>query len=181
MRIMFGLCVALFLTACIGPGEIARFQKQSEGHFPSLVGINLHGETVQVPQSFEGKHNLVVVAFQRDQQEQVNEWIVLADKLIEEYESLSFYELPVIYELPAPMRSWINNGMRSGIPDPKARSRTITIYTDRETFLEEMSMSEDYIYPLMLDGQGKILWRGQGLPNESQRKDILSLLKSDGA
>tara|TARA_Y100001001_G_scaffold26698_1_gene22398 strand:+ start:615 stop:1127 length:513 start_codon:yes stop_codon:yes gene_type:complete len=169
------------LTACIGPGEIASFQKQSAGHFPDLVGINLHGETVPVPQSFEGEYNLVVVAFKREQQEQVNEWIALADELMKEYETLSFYELPVIYELPAPMRSWINNGMRSGIPGPQARSRTITIYTDREKFFAEMAMSEDYIYPLMLDGKGKILWRGQGVPDDRQRTDILSLLNSDGA
>ncbi len=147
-----------------------------KGHFPHLTGIDLLGNERQIPQSFKGKLNIVAVAFQREQQEMVNTWIPIADKIIEERKDVRFYEVPLIYELGGLYRGWINNGMRMGIPDPVARERTITVYTKRDTFLKKMNMKTSTIYVLITDESGKILWRTSGEATADNVKKLKAAL-----
>ena len=57
--------------------------------------------------------------------------------------------------------------MRRGIPDPVARDRTITVYTDQQRFSETMRMPLDRIHVLLVrNSDGAILWRTQGPASE---------------
>jgi hypothetical protein len=74
-----------------------------------------------------------------------------------------YYELPTIQRLNVLARTFINEGMRAGIPDPTARERTITLYLDKAAFREALQLpGEDDIYVLLLDRQGQVLWRTEG-------------------
>lgn len=150
------------LSACIGAGDLSGMTQRGENRFPTMEGIDLMGDERVIPDSFAGDLNIVAVAFEREQQADVNTWIAEMDALMGAYEDLRFYEIPVIYEVSAPYRFWINNGMRSGIPSDAARERTITVYTEREPFLETMDMSVDQITVLLLDDSGQIVWRADG-------------------
>lgn len=160
MKNLFVLTVALFfMTGCIGAGKISEVKPQGSDAFPIVEGIDLIGEIRELPASFEGKLNIVTVAFERDHQDDVNPWIDLAIEIMSDYPAIRFYEVPLIYEINAPYRMFINNGMRSGIPDKAARERTITVFTDRNAFITPMKMKTDTIYTLLLDEKGRILWR----------------------
>ncbi|MFT7144948.1 MAG: hypothetical protein ACI9TY_000173 [Alphaproteobacteria bacterium] len=156
------LFMALTISGCIGSGEISTVQSNGENHFPTLIGIDLVGEDREIPQSFTGEYNIVAVAFEREHQEAVNTWISAVDSILENHKNIAFYEVPLIYEINAPYRFWINNGMRAGIPDLEARLRTITVYTDRDKFTSTMNMKTDRIYVLLLNKKGEILWQTQG-------------------
>lgn len=156
------LGLVFFLTACIGAGTNSPVQERGKEQFPQMVGIDLLGQERALPESFKGKYQIVTVAFEREQQDLVNTWIPFAEELEENFDGLRFYEVPLIYELNAPYRFWVNNGMRAGIPNDKARERTITIYTDRDKFLNITGMKTEDIYTLLLDDQGKILWQQKG-------------------
>jgi hypothetical protein len=74
-----------------------------------------------------------------------------------------YYELPTIRRLNFLSRRFINEGMRAGIPDPEARERTITLYLDKDLFRQALQLpSEDHIYVMLLDRQGKVLWQAEG-------------------
>jgi hypothetical protein len=74
-----------------------------------------------------------------------------------------YYELPVIQRLNVLARTFINEGMRSGIPDRLARARTITLYLDKVAFRRALELPhEDDIYVLLVDRQGQVLWRSGG-------------------
>jgi hypothetical protein len=58
---------------------------------------------------------------------------------------------------------FINEGMRAGIPNPKTRERTITLYLDKAQFRRALGMpDEEHIYILLVDRQGKELFRARG-------------------
>lgn len=139
-----------------------------------MTGIDLQGNKRELPQAFDKKINIVVVAFKREQQSNVNGWIREVDKIIAKNSEVGFYELPLIYELNPLSRSFINNGMRRGVIDEKSRARTITVYTNREQFFKMMNMEEQKIYLLVIDKNGKILQRIDGDANE---KNVLLLKK----
>ncbi|MBU6140911.1 MAG: hypothetical protein KGP29_05105 [Proteobacteria bacterium] len=164
-----------FITACaIGAGENSKMIAAKNGFFPQLTGIDLEGEKRELPQSFDKKLNIVVVAFKREQQENVNGWIKATEEVLAKKPEIGFYELPLIYEMDAISRKFINNGMRRGVPGAKARKHTITVYTDREKFFELMKMKEEKIYLLALNQEGKILLRIEG---DATKKNTAALMK----
>ncbi len=173
MKKIILLISLITLQSCmIGAGENSKIEANENNYFPKITGIDLDGKTQNLPAVFNNKLNLVVVAFKREQQAEVDTWIKAIEPILKENPNLSFYEIPLIYELSSFKRMWVNNGMRFGIPDPKARKRTITVYTNREEFFKITKMEKNKIYTLLLDNNGKILWGKEGVADESKIKDL---------
>ena len=145
--------------------------------FPSVTGINLEGREIALPDGFEGERNLVLVAFEREHQTLVDTWLDYAGTLELRDERVRVYEVPTIYEVGALYRSFINSGMRAGIPDPQARARTITVYLDRERFVGALDLPDmSTIYPMLIDETGAILWRGRGPLDPEQAREFEAAL-----
>ena len=131
--------------------------------FPTVKGSNLSGNKFTLPEDFEGELNLVMVAFLREQQALVDTWIMPADSLEKNFDGFVYYEFPTISRLNPVSRWFINQGMRAGIPNPKARARTITLYIDKESFKRELEIpTEQTIYIFLVDRMGRLLWRSDG-------------------
>ena len=145
--------------------------------FPIVNGSNLRREKLTLPQDFEGKYNLIFVAFQQWHQSEVNSWIPLAERLEEQFPGLVYYELPTIRSLNSLSRFFINEGMRAGIPNTKSRERTITLYLDKDGFRETLAMEdEDHIFALLFDQQGEELWRARGQHSLQSEQELLKAL-----
>jgi hypothetical protein len=128
-----------------------------------VSGSNLQREKLTLPRDFQGELNLVLIAFQQWQQRQVDAWIPFARQLEKDHPAVRYYELPTIQRLNTLARTFINEGMRAGIPDLVARERTITLYLDKKAFREALQLpGEDDIHVLLLDRQGWVLWRAEG-------------------
>jgi len=135
----------------------------AEMTFPTVSGSNLLRQKRILPQDFQGKLNLVFIAFQQWHQMEVDSWIPLAKELEQRYEDLAYYELPTIQSMNSLSKMFINEGMRAGIPNPKTRDRTITLYLNKKDFRAALGMpDEDHIYILLIDRQGKEFFRGRG-------------------
>jgi hypothetical protein len=172
------LFLLLALQAClIGSGENSEVSSNQNNYFPKVSGIDLEGNKQELPQVFKNEFNLVIVAFKREQQTQVDTWIKAAQPILEKKSNLSLFEIPLIYELSTFKRFWVNNGMRFGIPDATARKRTITVYTNRDEFFKISEMKEEQIYALLIDKNGKILWRKEGDADEKKIKDLMKKVK----
>jgi len=131
--------------------------------FPTVTGSNLQRKKLALPKDFEGELNLVLIAFQQWQQSQVDTWIPFVRQLEQTDPAVRYYELPTIQRLNVLARTFVNEGMRAGIPDPVARERTITLYLDKPAFREALQLSgEENIYALLLDRQGRVLWQAEG-------------------
>jgi len=131
--------------------------------FPSVTGSNLSGQRYNLPQDFEGKYNIALIVYQRFQQRNVDSWGPLLERLARKYPSLHYYELPTLPNYGWIQRSFIDGGMRGGIPDKAVRARTITLYLDLKKFNTALNLATiDDIYVLLVDKQGEVLWRASG-------------------
>jgi hypothetical protein len=168
-----------FLSSRIGVGKSRLGVIREGAHFPIVSGNNLMRIEYEFPRDFEGEYNLLFVPFQQWQQREVNTWIPAAQQLEQERKGLVYYELPTIYELPALSRTFINEGMRAGIPDQTARERTITLYLDKERFKKALAIdSEDAITVLLVDNEGTILWRESGAYTSDKIEELRNQLNN---
>lgn len=132
-------------------------------HFPSVAAQNLARETFDLPGDFEGDFNLCLIAFQRWHQPLINSWIPLARHLEETHARFRYYEFPVIRSVNPLYQSFIDQGMRAGIPDRVARHKTITLYTDKAVFRQALEIhDEEDIHLRLIDRQGAVHWSQTG-------------------
>lgn len=130
---------------------------------PKVQGANLARKTLHFPKDFAGELNLVFVAFQQWQQNDVNGWVPLAEELLQTTPGFEYYEFPTIQRMNFLARTFINEGMRAGIPNQDTRRRTITLYLDKRPFKQALDITtEDRIWVFLFDGGGNALWHTSG-------------------
>jgi len=178
--ILAGLLVGGFLWFWkIAPAKSRLQILKSTPHFPLVSGFNLDRQEFIFPQDFEGNLNLLIVPFQQYQQQIVNTWIPFAQEAEATFPGFIYYELPTIYEMPVLSRTFINEGMRAGIPDQTARERTITLYLDKSKFKSALNISnENDIYLFVVDRNGEILWRANGAYTQDKADSLLQFIQS---
>lgn len=71
-----------------------------------------------MPQDFGGDLNVVIIAYEQQQQAQVDTWVPTITTLMEEIPGLEFYELPVVGEIDLLRRKALDHWMRGGIRTP---------------------------------------------------------------
>lgn len=174
--VLLGLVIWWGSRVMVGRSRLA--PTRDEIHFPQVSGYNLMREEFIFPEDFQGSYNLVIIPFQQRQQADVNTWIPAAQELERIFPDLVYYELPTIYQLPALSRTFINEGMRAGIPDPTSRERTVTFYLDKSVFKQALGIdTEEEIQLFLVDRQGTILWREEGLFSPEKQQSLLEALE----
>ncbi len=145
--------------------------------FPTLTAFNLAEQRVTLPGDLSGERNLLLIAFQRWQQEEVDTWTGLAAQLGSDHRGFQFYELPTL-EPGNPLSRWfINQGMRSGIRDLESRRRTITLYLDKKAFRRALDLpDEKQIHVLLVGRDGTVYWRAAGRLNEDNARSLRAML-----
>ena len=154
--------ITLWLLALTANVLIAA--EQPKNTFPTVTGRNLHGKDVEFPQALgTNKHNVLIVAFTRKQQPLVDTWLPELTSLCATNKDVHCYELPTIKKMNRLMKWVIYRGMRSGIKEANARSRTVTLHIDKEPFKTQLGIkTEKDIFVFLTDAKGKIRWRSQG-------------------
>jgi hypothetical protein len=152
-------------------------QKGDTMIFPTVHGSNLLRKKLTLPRDFGGKFNLVFIPFEQWQQAEVDSWVPLIGKLEQEYEGLLYYELPTLQTRSTIYRWFINEGMRAGIPNPKTRERTITLYLAKAAFQAQLDMQdEEHMYILLVDRNGNEYFRARGMYDKESETNLRSTL-----
>jgi hypothetical protein len=145
--------------------------------FPVISGSNLLRRKVSLPADLQGEINIVFIAFQQWQQAWVDSWVPIARHLEQTIPGVQFYELPVIQKMNLLSQTFINEGMRAGIPNPVTREKTITLYIDKAAFRKALDIpSEETIWVLVVDRQGNVLWRTEGVYSQAKEEALLSAI-----
>jgi hypothetical protein len=133
------------------------------GHFPAVEGRNLEGRVFRLPGGFAGEINIVLIAFRREQQSDVDSWMPFLAPIAASRPEVEIYELPTLGRGYRVMRSFIDGGMRGGIPDRAVREATITLYIDKSPFRKSLRLADEQrIYILVVTRDGRVLWRAEG-------------------
>lgn len=128
--------------------------------FPSLTGTALSGEAVRFPEDVLGAPALLLCAYRRGSQADVDRWAGFAGQRLP---GLPVHELPIIRgRVWRPLQGWIDGGMRGGVPRHQW-SRVVTIYDDAER-------AKDFIgdggglraQVLLLDAAGVVVFHDSG-------------------
>lgn len=161
LMLVGGLCV--FGASCryqsLGLQETrSEVERDPVVYFPQITAKNLNGDEITLPDDLSGNPALVLVAFKQRQQINVNTWLDQLALIESTIEGVRVIETPTISGKKwGWMAGFIDGGMRSGIPDPEARARTITLFTDVGAFREALGIeTEDLIHAVMLDGQSRV-------------------------
>jgi len=180
VAVLIGAVVGgLGLVWRIAPAKSKLLILKDEAHFPVVSGFNLYRQEFIFPRDFGGELNLVIVPFKQNQQNIVNTWIPTAQEMGASYPGFVFYELPTINEMPVLSRTFLNEGMRAGIPDKTSRERTITLYLDKSKFKAALDIpTEDNIYLFLVDRKGGILWRTTGEYTQEKVDDLIQFMKA---
>jgi hypothetical protein len=171
------IAVTMLVTSAFAAD--VRLPATGAARFPQLKASNLESREFNLPQDFAGERNLVLIAFQREQQAQLDTWLKEMKRFQEVDPGFQYYELPTIEKMNSFMRWFIDSGMRRGIPDKNARARTITLYIDKKPFLESLQLpSEKTVYALLVDRSGTVLWRAEGTFDEAKGENLRKALQA---
>lgn len=144
--------------------------------FPTIESKDLNERAVTLPQDFGANRSLLFIAFEQEQQTDVNTWLPFAEQL-EQNGQAKFYELPV---LPSALRlvgGFIQNGMRSGIPSQATRAKTITLYTNVSRFRANLGLGPtNQIYAVVIDRAGKVLAVEGGAYSDAKAQKLRAAL-----
>jgi len=108
--------------------------------FPPIDAISLDGRRWHLPSDL-ARTSVVILAFQRWQQTEVDGWIDGLERLACPH---PIFEVPTIARSYRWARPFIDGGMRAGIPDRAVRARTLTTYTSVSRVLGSQGLSSDH-------------------------------------
>ncbi|MHA2503320.1 MAG: hypothetical protein ACXAE3_10670 [Candidatus Kariarchaeaceae archaeon] len=145
--------------------------------FPTVTADSLNRTTYTIPQDLKGDYNIVVVAFLRWHQDDVDTWVPFLEQL-EKEQGIHYYELPTIRRGTFMSRFMLDSAMRGGIPDKTVRERTITLYLDVAEFCGHLGIGTSSIWTYLLDKEGNILHTVEGRYSEEKAEVLQGILLS---
>ena len=137
--------------------------------FPRLSVKDLFGTEASTPDCFGAEPAVVLVAFRRQQQAQVDSWLPWL-----EHEHLRFFEMPCIARAFAPFRPMIDGGMAAGVGTDEARGRTLTYYGDLRKVTGPLEIrNRGEITVLAVEG-GTVIGRATGSFSDERGRALLA-------
>ncbi|MFZ4115286.1 MAG: hypothetical protein ACOYK6_01015 [Chthoniobacterales bacterium] len=148
----------------------------SEVQIPLLHAHDLNGKSLVLPNDLSAQKTLLLVAFERQQQEAVDSWIT-ALELRSPKNQIAWVEVPLLQRPWKLVASWIDHGMRRGITEEAFRAHVWTIYTNRSSFLKALGLTgTKSIVVLVINKKGVILEKVSGDYTKDKAPLILKAL-----
>ncbi|MEC9048649.1 MAG: hypothetical protein VYA51_11605 [Planctomycetota bacterium] len=123
---------------------------------PQVTGTSLADERVTLPDVADGEPLLLLIGYVQDAQFDLDRWLLGLDQLGWSTRTFEVPTLPGM--LPRMFRGFIDNGMRSGIPE-EDWAAVVTVYQEAEKLAQftgnERSRNGRI---LLLDGAGKVIF-----------------------
>jgi hypothetical protein len=159
-KIRFAVLLILLLpllgaaSACSGP--IPNRNPVGDA-FPAVVGESLQKEAVAFPEAVAGEVAVLLVGYKQNTQFDIDRWLM---GLLQAGVDARIYELPTIPGLvPTIISGWIDNGMRSGIPEDDW-GVVVTFYGDAAKPIAALTGTENgrNARVIVLDRAGQVAW-----------------------
>jgi hypothetical protein len=121
-----------------------------------VVGESLNRERVTIPDAYRGKNTLLLIGYTQKAQFDIDRWIL---GILQADVPVEIVEVPTIAGMmPQMVQGFINNGMRSGIPQSDWAS-VVTVYEDAPKIIELLGNERPRsAYAVLLDRSGVVVW-----------------------
>ena len=159
LRIIGLLIGAALLLGLLNSGCASTIPNRdpSRESFPAVTGTSLLGEDVALPASLAGQPSILLVGYLQGAQFDLDRWLM---GLIQADLEIPILEVPTIPALvPTMISGWIDDGMRSGIPEEDWGS-VVTLYGSAAAPVAELTGTEfgRQARVLLLDSEGRVDW-----------------------
>ena len=170
------LLLALTVSICACSKTVLTPKEVENVHFPHVHGTNLNCETLAIPDAYSGKPTLLLVGYKQNAQFDIDRWILGA---IQANIKAQIVEVPTIAGMmPRMVQSFINNGMRSGIPTSDWGS-VVTVYEDAEKIINVLGNERPRnAHAVLLDKNGIIVWSSNRGYSASQILELQNIVDS---
>jgi hypothetical protein len=150
-------------------------QQTQPATFPSITSYSLDKEKITLPGELQGQIDLLLLSFRAEQQNDINSWMPAAQALQHLNFQFRYYQLPVAEKENAIFRWWETSSMRSDQSDPEALRWIVPIWVDRRKFFQDIAIPNDkQVVVLLVDRQGKVLWRSSGPLTPDKRTALMN-------
>ncbi len=145
--------------------------------FPPVASYSLDKNKITIPADLAGQHNLLLISFQPEQQKEIDTWMPLAQALQHTNFNFRWYRLPVSERENVIFRGWENSSMRSEETDPETWAWIVPLYVNKVEFRSALQISnEKNVVALLVDKQGRVLWRASGSLTPEERASLTALV-----
>lgn len=149
--------------------------------FPGVTAYRLDKTKTTLPDDFAGSLNLLVISFEREQENEADSWLPLVQQLGQANPSFHGYLLPVFSRENMLYRWWLNSSLRSSSPNESLWHWTVPLYVNKSEFRRDLQIhNEMQVVVMLADKSGKVLWRGSG-PYSDDKKAAIANLVGNGA
>ena len=146
--------------------------------FPELALRDLTGRERPSPAVFDGTWNVVFVAFRRNQQVVIDEWVGRLDPLPE---GVRVWEVPALSGMWSLARGMIDGGMAVGVGSREVQERTVTYYGDLGRVTGPLGIaSRSVVTVLLLDANGAVASRVEGRWDPAAQARLLAPIAGGG-
>ncbi len=153
-----------------------------QASFPTIVAEALDKQQMTLPADLEGQTNLLLLSFFPDQRNQLESWTAVAQAL--QHTNLRFraYRIPVAERANALFRWWANASLRSDETDPQLWHWVVPIYVEKAPFRAELGIADEKsVVALLVDKNGRVLWRATGASSQESRRALMAAVGSAAA
>jgi hypothetical protein len=147
---------------------------------PIMTGTSLTDQTEIFPDSLTHPYQLVIMAFEREQQPAMLDFVPLFQELTASRPDVTYYSLITLGDVPLPIRPLISGGLVSVMPDPDIQESTYLFYlTDTDALLEALNLPDaDTLRSYIFDQSGNVLWQSEGVFTDELADDLRNTLAS---
>ena len=173
---LFSFAMLVLLSAC--SAKVSTPAHVTHSLFPQVHGNSLTKEAVVIPDRYRGKTTLVLVGYSQKAQFDIDRWILGA---LQADVKAEIVEVPTIAGMmPQMVQSFIDNGMRKGIPESDWAS-VVTVYEDAPKIIEALGNDRPQsAYVVLLNKEGRIAWttnEGYSPSKLLELKEVVGLLR----
>ncbi len=151
---------------------------------PEVHSTDLTGRPVNLPAMLQQKAGVLVVGFSRESREQATAW---GTRLAGDFNSsseVSFYELPVLDDVPRLLRGVVLRAIAKDVADPgKPHFVPLTGNQEQWKAVTHFEDSRD-AYVLVVDGKGTVRWQVAGEPTDenyrAMRRALTTVMGKSG-
>ena len=151
------IALALLMILLVGCSKkVATPTNLQNSLFPQVKGESLTKKSVTLPDDYRGKNTLILIGYQQKTQFDIDRWILGA---LQADIKVQIVEVPTIAGMmPQMVQGFINNGMRSGIPQNDWAS-VVTVYEDAPKIIAALGNERPQsAYAVLLNREGRIVW-----------------------
>jgi hypothetical protein len=145
------------------------------GYFPSIQAEALDKSSILIPSQLEGRLNLVLLSWARDQSPQLDTWEAVGQALQHTHTDFRVYRMPVNDNENSLFQWWDNASLRAQESDPQLLHWDVPLYTDKAALVLAIGLPKDekQVVALLIDQSGRILWKSQGPSTEQTRFSLI--------